>query len=86
MALQRQLQKERQPKNQPKNRRKKTHENLLKEAKTLSGVRTKKEAIEIALEEFARREKLKILVELEGKMERLQHQEARHDPIPCFNN
>ena len=52
MALQRQLQKERQPKNQPKNRRKKTHENLLKEAKTLSGVRTKKEAIEIALEEF----------------------------------
>ena len=48
MVLQRQLQK----KNQPKNRRKKTHENLLKEAKTLSGVRTKKEAIEIALEEF----------------------------------
>jgi hypothetical protein len=35
---------------------------------------------------FSRREKLKILVELEGKMELLQHQEARHDTIPCFNN
>ena len=45
------------------------NEDLLEEAKTLSGAKTKKEAIEIALEEFVRREKSKILIELEGKVE-----------------
>ena len=45
------------------------NEELLEEAKTLSGAKTKKEAIEIALEEFVRREKSKKLVELEGKVE-----------------
>ena len=45
------------------------NEELLEEAKTLSGAKTKKEAIEIALEEFVIREKSKKLVELEGKVE-----------------
>jgi Arc/MetJ family transcription regulator len=45
------------------------NEDLLEEAKTLSGAKTKKEAIEIALEEFVRREKSKKLIELEGKVE-----------------
>ena len=45
------------------------NEELLEEAKTLSGAKTKKEATEIALEEFVRREKSKKLVELEGKVE-----------------
>ena len=45
------------------------NEDLLEEAKTLSGAKTKKEAIEIALQEFVRREKSKKLVELEGKVE-----------------
>ncbi len=44
-------------------------EKLLEEAKKLSGAKTKKEAIEIALEEFVRREKSKKLIELEGKIE-----------------
>ncbi|MBM4064824.1 MAG: type II toxin-antitoxin system VapB family antitoxin [Planctomycetes bacterium] len=45
------------------------NEELLEEAKTLSGAKTKKEAIEIALEEFVRRERSKKLVALEGKVE-----------------
>ncbi|GEM_PF-397921 len=45
------------------------NEELLEEAKTLSGTKTKKEAIVIALEEFVKREKSKILIELEGKVE-----------------
>ncbi len=44
-------------------------EELLNEAKELSGARTKKEAIEVALEEFIRRRKAKKLLELEGKIE-----------------
>ena len=35
-----------------------TNEELLEEVKTLSGAKTRKEAIEIALEEFVRRAKL----------------------------
>lgn len=44
-------------------------ERLLNEAKALSGAKTKKEAIEVALEEFIKRKKAKKLLELEGKME-----------------
>lgn len=44
-------------------------EELLEEAKALSGAKTKKETIEIALEEFVRRKKSKKLIELEGKVE-----------------
>ncbi|MEW6380201.1 MAG: type II toxin-antitoxin system VapB family antitoxin [bacterium] len=44
-------------------------EDLLNEAKKLSGARTKKEAVEIALEEFIRRRKARKLLELEGKVE-----------------
>ena len=44
-------------------------ENLLEEVKTLSGVKTKKEAVEMALEEFIKRRKAKQLLELEGKVE-----------------
>jgi Arc/MetJ family transcription regulator len=44
-------------------------EKLLDEVKSLSGVKTKKEAVERALEEFVRRRKAKKLIELEGKME-----------------
>jgi len=44
-------------------------ENLLDEVKLLSGAKTKKEAVEKALEEFIRRRKAKKLIELEGKME-----------------
>ena len=45
------------------------NERSLEEAKTLSGAKTRKEAIEIVLEEFVRRKKSKRLVELEGKVE-----------------
>ncbi|MGA1839015.1 MAG: type II toxin-antitoxin system VapB family antitoxin [bacterium] len=45
------------------------NEELLNEAKELSGARTKKEAVEVALEEFIRRRKAKKLLELEGKIE-----------------
>ena len=45
------------------------NEELLEEAKTLSGAKTWKEAIEIILEEFVRREKSKRLVEHEGKVD-----------------
>lgn len=44
-------------------------EDLLEEAKKVSGARTKKEAMEMALEEFVKRRKLKKLIELEGKIE-----------------
>lgn len=45
------------------------NEELLDEAKSLSGAKTKKEAVEKALEEFIRRRKAKKLIELEGKVE-----------------
>jgi Arc/MetJ family transcription regulator len=44
-------------------------EKLLEEVKALSGVKTKKEAVEIALEEFIKRRKARRLIELEGKVE-----------------
>lgn len=45
------------------------NEKLLDEAKTLAGARTKKEAVEIALEEFIRKRKARKLLDLEGKVE-----------------
>jgi Arc/MetJ family transcription regulator len=44
-------------------------EDLLNEVKTLSGAKTKKEAVEKALEEFIRKRKAKKLIDLEGKIE-----------------
>jgi Arc/MetJ family transcription regulator len=44
-------------------------EELLDEVKTLSGAKTKKEAVEKALEEFIKRRKSKKLIDLEGKIE-----------------
>jgi Arc/MetJ family transcription regulator len=44
-------------------------ERLLNEVRALSGAKTKKEAVEIALEEFIKRKKAKKLLELEGKIE-----------------
>jgi Arc/MetJ family transcription regulator len=44
-------------------------EELLEEVKALSGVKTKKEAVEKALEEFIRRRKAKKLLDYEGKIE-----------------
>jgi Arc/MetJ family transcription regulator len=44
-------------------------EELMEEVKTLSGVKTKKEAVEKALEEFIRRRKARRLLDLEGKVE-----------------
>ena len=44
-------------------------EDLVKEVKALSGVKTKKDAVEKALEEFVRRRKAKKLLDLEGKVE-----------------
>jgi Arc/MetJ family transcription regulator len=44
-------------------------EGLLDEVKSLSGAKTKKEAVEKALEEFVRRRKARKLIELEGKIE-----------------
>ncbi|HUL21691.1 MAG TPA: type II toxin-antitoxin system VapB family antitoxin [Thermodesulfobacteriota bacterium] len=44
-------------------------EDLLEEVKALSGVKTKREAVEKALEEFIRRRKAKKLLDYEGKME-----------------
>lgn len=44
-------------------------EELLEEVKALSGVKTKKEAVEKALEEFVNRRKAKKLIDLEGKIE-----------------
>lgn len=45
------------------------NEELLNEAKALSGAKTKKDAVEIALEEFIRRRKARKLLELEGKID-----------------
>jgi Arc/MetJ family transcription regulator len=45
------------------------NEALLEEVKALSGLKTKKEAVEKALEEFIRRRKAKRLLDLEGKIE-----------------
>lgn len=42
---------------------------LMEEAKALSGARTKKEAVEKALNEFIKRRKAKKLLDLEGKIE-----------------
>lgn len=44
-------------------------EGLIDEVKALSGSRTKKEAVEKALEEFIRRKRAKGLIDLEGKVE-----------------
>ncbi len=44
-------------------------EDLLEEAKALSGARTKKEAIEKALKELIRKKKSMKLLELEGKID-----------------
>jgi len=44
-------------------------EDLLKEVRELSGAKTKKEAVERALEEFVRRRRAKRLIELEGKID-----------------
>ncbi|ODS31974.1 MAG: hypothetical protein SCARUB_02903 [Candidatus Scalindua rubra] len=41
----------------------------LKRSKKISGAKTKKETIEMALEEFVRKRKSKKLIELEGKIE-----------------
>jgi len=45
------------------------NEHLLEEVKTLSGAKTKKEAVEKAMKEFIRRRKSKKLLDLEGKVE-----------------
>jgi hypothetical protein len=45
------------------------NEKLLDEAKALSGARSKKETVEIALGEFIRRSKARKLLDLEGKVE-----------------
>ncbi len=44
-------------------------EELIEEVKALSGVKTKKAAVEKALEEFIRRRKAKRLLDYEGKIE-----------------
>ena len=44
-------------------------EELIEEVKALSGAKTKKDAVERALEEFVRRRKAKKLLDLEGKTE-----------------
>jgi Arc/MetJ family transcription regulator len=44
-------------------------EELLNAVKELSGARTKKEAVERALEEFIRRRKAKRLIDLEGTID-----------------
>ena len=43
-------------------------EELIEQGKALSGVKTKKEAVEIALEEFIKRRKSRKLIDLEGKV------------------
>jgi len=45
------------------------NEELLDEVKLLSGAKTKKDAVEKALEEFIKRRKAKKLLQLEGKIE-----------------
>jgi len=44
-------------------------EELIEEVKALSGAKTKKDAVEKALEEFVRRRKAKKLLALEGKID-----------------
>jgi Arc/MetJ family transcription regulator len=44
-------------------------EDLLQEAKKLSGARTIKDTVEIALDEFIRKRKARRLIELEGKVD-----------------
>ena len=44
-------------------------EGLLEEAKKASGAKTKREAVEITLEEYIRRKKAEKLIDLEGKIE-----------------
>jgi Arc/MetJ family transcription regulator len=45
------------------------NEHLLDEVKTLSGAKTKKEAVEKAMTEFIQRRRSKKLLDLEGKVE-----------------
>jgi Arc/MetJ family transcription regulator len=45
------------------------NEHLLEEVKTLSGAKTKKEAVEKAMTEFIQRRRSKKLLDLEGKVE-----------------
>jgi len=45
------------------------NEDLLNEVKTLSGAKSKKAAVEKALEEFVRRRKARRLIDLEGKVD-----------------
>lgn len=42
---------------------------LLQEVKDLSGAKTKKDAVEVALSEYVRRKKARRLLELEGKVD-----------------
>ena len=44
-------------------------EKLLEEVKALSGGKTKKETVEMALEEFIKRRRARRLTELDGKVE-----------------
>lgn len=44
-------------------------EALLEEAKTLSGAKTKRQAVEQALSEFIRRRKSRKLLDIEGKVD-----------------
>jgi len=44
-------------------------EELIEEVKALSGAKTKKDAVEKALEEFVRRRKAKKLLDLEGEID-----------------
>jgi Arc/MetJ family transcription regulator len=44
-------------------------EELIEEVKALSGAKTKKDAVERALEEFVRRRRAKKLLDLEGKVD-----------------
>ena len=61
-------------------------EELIEEVKALSGVKTKKAAVEKALEEFIRRRKAKKLLDYEGKIEvcytRRQLIERRKKDVP----
>jgi len=45
------------------------NESLLEEVKALSGAKSKKAAVEKALEEFVRRRKARRLIELEGTLD-----------------
>jgi len=62
-------------------------EELLEEVKSLSGAKTKKEAVEKALEEYIKRRKSKKLLGLEGKIELSfnleEFLERRGKDVPC---